>query len=90
MIELPLSTHLIDVVIAGVFLEGVALAAYRAFTGRGVGIAELVTFLGAGLALLVAIRLALRGAPWLLGAGALSAALVLHVWHLVQRWNKNG
>ena len=87
---MSLSTRLIDAIIAGVVIEGVALVAYRGFTGRGVRISELATFLGAGLALLVALRLALSGAPRAAGGGALLAALALHVWHVVQHWNKKG
>ncbi len=35
----------------------------------------------------------MNGADFLViggGVAGLSAALVLHVWHLAQRWNKNG
>ena len=87
---MSLSTRLIDAIIAGVVSEGLVLAAYRGFTGRGVRISELATFLGAGLALLVALRLTLSGASWVAGAGALFAALALHVWHVAQHWNRNG
>jgi hypothetical protein len=90
VIALTLSTRLIDAIIAGVVIEGVALAAYRGLTGRGVRIPEAVTFLGAGLALLIALRLALSGAPRAAGGGALLAALELHVWHVAQHWNTEG
>ena len=87
---MSLSTRLIDAIIAGVVIEGVALVAYRGFTGRGVRISELATFLGAGLALLVALRLALSGAPRATGGVAQLAALALHVWHVLQHWSKYG
>jgi hypothetical protein len=81
---------LVDAIIAGVIVEGVALAAYRRRTGRGMPVRELASFLGAGLALLVALRTGSgpRGAGGtLVFAGAMAVGLACHVWHLAQRWD---
>jgi hypothetical protein len=51
---------------------------------------ELASFLGAGLALLVALRTGSgpRGAGGtLVFAGAMAVGLACHVWHLAQRWD---
>ena len=90
MTALLASPRLVEAVIAAVLVEGAALVAYRRRTGRGVPVREVVSFLGAGLALLLAIRAV--GAPGTpagqgLFAIAMAAALGFHVWHLAQRWD---
>lgn len=83
--------RLLELIIAGVVLEGVLLCLYRRRTGRGMPTAEVVAFLGAGLALLVAARAAVAstatGAQTLVFAAAMAAALGCHVWHVRQRWD---
>lgn len=83
--------RLLELIIVGVVLEGVALCAYRRRTGRGMRVPEVAAFLGAGLALLVAARSAVAptasGAQTLAFAGAMAVALGCHVWHLAQRWD---
>lgn len=83
--------RLLELIIAGVVLEGVLLCLYRRRTGRGVPVPEVLTFLGAGLALLVAARTAVAptasGAQTLGFAAAMGAGLACHVWHLAQRWD---
>lgn len=94
MIGLLASPRFVALVMVGVVVEGVVLALYRRRTGRGVPIPEVVSFLGAGLALLGALLVALegRGTPASAAgqgtfAAAMAAALGCHVWHLRQRWN---
>lgn len=73
------------VVLALIFLEGLALFAQHRRTGRGPTPALLLTFLGAGFALIVALYFHRRAEHAPLGfALAMFAALVLHVWHVVQ------
>jgi len=79
---------LIDCVLGATVAEAAVLAAFRAATGRGVALRELAAFLGAGLALLTAVRAAMAGASIAVLAGPLLAALVLHVWLLAQRWHR--
>jgi hypothetical protein len=81
---------LVDAIIGGVIVEGVALAAYRRRTGRGMPVREVTSFLGAGLALLVALRTAAgprTGAATLVFAVAMAVGLACHVWHVAQRWD---
>ncbi len=79
---------LIDWVLGATVAEAAILAALRAATGRGVALRELAAFLGAGIALLVAVRWAMAGASIVLLAVPLLAALVLHLWLLAQRWHR--
>ena len=82
------TVRLLDVVIGLLVLELLGLAAYRAATGRGMRPTELTAFLGAGLAMAVALRVTLAGgrAEWF--AAAMAASLVLHLWHVAQRWHR--
>ena len=83
--------RLLELVMAGVVVEGLLLVAYRRRTGRGMPAREVVAFLGAGLALLGAARatVAASATPGqtLAIAAAMAAALACHVWHVVQRWD---
>lgn len=85
---MPDFARLLDAVIAATLAEGVALAAYRAATGRGLEYRELVAFLGAGASLLVAMRLAVSEAPFVAFGAAMLAALALHAWFVAQRWRR--
>lgn len=85
---LVITPRLIDAILLGVLAEAVALAIYRRRTGRGMPVRELVSFLAAGAALLLATRVAVSAAaprpvPF---AAAMAAGLVCHLWHLRQRW----
>jgi hypothetical protein len=79
---------LIDWVIIATAVEAIALIGLRAVTQRGVHTRELIAFLGAGLALLLAVRLAMAGASVAQLALPLLAALGLHIWLLAQRWQR--
>lgn len=77
-------TTAIDLILAGMILEGFCLAAWHRWTGRFVGPRKFLPNLASGMALLLAMRLALAGA-WSLAAVALLAAGVAHVLDLLQR-----
>lgn len=83
-----LTLRFLDVVIALLVAEWLGLAVYRAATGRGMRPAEVTAFLGAGLAMTLALRVTLAGgrAEWF--AAAMAASLVLHLWHVAQRWHR--
>ena len=94
MIGFVASPRFVALGMVGVGVEGAALLLYRRRTGRGVPVREVVSFLGAGLALLAALLVALGagGGPAAAAgqgafAGAMAAALGCHVWHLAQRWD---
>ncbi len=77
---------LVDLVLAIVVLEAVALGVFWRRTGRGVPPARLLPFLAAGAALLLALRGALTGAgpAWI--AAWLAVAGLAHLWDLKGRW----
>ena len=83
------SPRFLDLVTLGVLVEAAALVAYRRRTGRGMRASEVASFLGAGLALLLAMRVLAAGAGGARGRGAfaaaMAAALACHVWHVAQR-----
>ncbi|MDX2308658.1 MAG: hypothetical protein NW216_10500 [Hyphomicrobium sp.] len=80
------SGQIADVVIAVMVIEALALAAWRLRTGRGPGLFPVATNLLAGVALLIALRLALMGTHWLPIALALLGAFVFHLADLRARW----
>ncbi len=84
------SPRLVDLIIVGVIVEGGALALYRRRTGRGMPVREVIAFLGAGLALLLALRATMDQGGGRNGAGfalAMAVGLAFHVWHVAQQWD---
>jgi len=81
------SGRLVDVVLGGMAIEALALIALRRATGHGIGTLDLCVNLGAGAALMLAVRSALTGA---IGAVALwlCVALGAHVADLARRWRR--
>jgi hypothetical protein len=77
---------LIDLVMAGVLMEGLALAWWHRRTGAGLAPLELACMLGAGLFLMVALRLSLAGAHPAWAWFGLAASGVLHAIDL--RWRQ--
>lgn len=74
-------------------VEAVALVAYRRRTGRGVPVPAVASFLGAGIAFVLALRLSASGAPRdgsaaTAFAGVMLVALALHFWHLRTLWHR--
>ena len=80
--------HLIDLVIALTLLEVAGLAVYYRHTGRGLAPAEFLPMLGAGLALMLAVRAGVSGAGWVWVATGLSVAGLAHVADMRRRWNR--
>ena len=79
------SGRLVDLVLAGMLLEGVGLLFYRSRTGRGVAPLELITNLAAGAALVLALRGALVG-PMGSVPVFLVLSLIAHLANLRERW----
>ena len=77
---------LVDLVIAVLALETIVLTAYHVMTGKGISPRRLLPMLGAGLFLIVAVRLALTGA----GLAAIGLCLMLaglaHAADVALRW----
>jgi hypothetical protein len=84
--ELFAGGRIVDLVLAIMLVEAVALAAYHRRTRRGLAPAAVVLNLAAGAALLLALRGALVGAGWGWIALALAGALAAHLADLRQRW----
>lgn len=78
--------RIVDLILALVVAEALALAVYHRVTGRGIPILDLLANLAAGACLMLALRAALVGAApgWI--ALALIAALVAHGADLFRRW----
>ena len=88
VLALSASPRFLDAVIALVVAELAALVIYRRLRRRGMPIGEVVAFLGAGLALLVALRSRAQTGSGLAFGAAMTVALVCHVWHVRQRWQR--
>ncbi len=86
MNEFITSGRAIDLILAMVVVEALALLAYRRITGRGIAAPDLIANLLAGAGLMLALRGALAGAGWPWIAVCMSAALLAHLADLWRRW----
>jgi hypothetical protein len=75
-------------ILAAMLIELFALIWLRRRIGHGPGVAELVTGLGAGASLLLALRASLTGTQWRYIAVWLIVALAAHVADLTLRWRR--
>jgi len=90
MAELFATGRIVDWILGLMLLELAVLTLLRRTTRRGLSAIELIVALGAGAALLAALRTALLGEPWQRIAPWLLAALVAHLIDLSFRWNPHG
>lgn len=77
----------VDGILALMLLEAAVLLIIGRTSRRGLPPLQLMVNLGAGAALLLALRAALLGAPWQHISLWLIAALIAHVIDLHYRWN---
>jgi hypothetical protein len=80
------SAHLVDLILAIVAAEMLAIALYWQLARRGIAPRQLLPNLLAGAFLLLALRLALSGYSWPCYAACLAASGVANVVDLRQRW----
>lgn len=80
------SAHLADVALIALLVEAVVLTVYRAHTGRGPGVREILSVLLPGACLLLAMRSALASAGTQVVGFFLFAALLTHAADLRRRW----
>lgn len=80
------TTQLIDAIIVLVILEAIGLTVFRRANGRGMPTREIVSFLGAGAGLLIAFRVLISDGSFMWFAVAMLVSLVMHFWHVKQRW----
>ena len=86
MAELFASGRVVDLIVAGMVLEGVGLVAYHRATGRGIAPGRVLPNLVSGGFLLLAVRAALGGAWWGWVSLCLLAALIGHLEDLRRAW----
>jgi hypothetical protein len=79
------SGHVADVVLAVMLIEAIVLITLFNKNKSGIAPSRVVASLGAGVALVLALRAALTGAGWPWIALALSAAFVAHLADLYWR-----
>ena len=77
---------IIDAILALMLIEAVVLATHYRRHGRGLPWPELVVNLGAGAALMLALRSALTTAAWGWTALFMGLALIAHLADLRTRW----
>ena len=80
------SAHLVDLILAIVAGEMLAIMLYWQFSRRGIAPRQLLPNVLAGAFLLLALRLALSGYSWPWYAACLAASGVANVADLRQRW----
>ncbi len=88
MSELFASGRIVDLVIALVAIEALAILMWKAKSGRGPAAAPFVCNLLSGAFLLLGLRNALANAAWPWIALCLIAALAAHVADLIGRWER--
>ncbi|MFD1303867.1 hypothetical protein ACFQ4G_20075 [Methylobacterium marchantiae] len=85
MADLFASGRIIDLILALVALETLGLVAWHVHTGRGAALRPLLCTLVSGAALMLAVRTALTGAPWIATACCLAVSLLAHLGDLFIR-----
>jgi hypothetical protein len=88
MADLFASGRLIDLILIVVVLEAALLIFYWRYTGRGIAPADLLPNLCAGAFLLLALRVTLAGAGWMIASGCLAAAGLAHLIDVYRRWRR--
>ncbi len=86
MADFVASGRIIDVIVAMMLVEAIALYAVHRRTGRGIAPPDILINLAAGASLMLAVRAALTGAGtgWLLLC--LGVSLCAHIGDLGRRW----
>lgn len=85
MAELFASGRVIDCILGLMLLELLAMVWWRHRSGHGLALTEALATLGAGAALLLALRAALAGSGWQQPAMWLLVALGAHVADIIMR-----
>lgn len=90
MTEQAFQPWMIDVVLVAFLAEGLALAGYRAMTGRGLTYTAVAANLLSGAMIVLAIRALLSGAGLGVIAGCLLGSFAAHLWDLWLRFKQSG
>jgi hypothetical protein len=86
MLDFFTGIHTVDLVLAIVAIELVAITTYWRASGRGIGPSQLLPNLFAGALLLLALRFALSACSWPWYTACLALAGIANVADLRQRW----
>lgn len=86
MSDLLASGTFLDVVLACMLVELIALLLLRRRGRRGPTMIDLLPGLAAGALLVLAMRTVWVGGHWIIAAGLLCASLSAHSFDLVRRW----
>lgn len=86
MVEFFGSGRIVDLVLAVMVVEALALGLYFRHTSSGISFTDLLINLASGTCLLFALRAALTGQSWTWVAVALVASLIGHLLDLSRRW----
>jgi len=88
MADLFASGRLVDFILIVVALEAALLMFYWRYARRGIAPGDLLPNLCAGAFLLLALRLTLSGAGWMLASFCLAAAGMAHLFDISRRWRR--
>ena len=86
--ELISSGRIVDYMLGFVVLEVLALLTIRRLRGTGIATLPLLTNIGAGCSLMLALRADLTGSGWGIVAVFLVLSLVFHISDLSLRWRE--
>ena len=86
MADLFANGRFVDLVLAVVIIEAAVLLLYWRLAKRGIAPGDLLPNLCAGAFLLLALRVTLAEAGWMLACGCLAAAGVAHLVDVSRRW----
>lgn len=86
--QLVTTGRIVDLILVLILVEILAILIFRRLTGGGIAALPLLTNVGAGGSLVLALRAALTGAGWSWVAAFLVVGLVFHVLDLALRWHR--
>lgn len=86
MSELFADGWIVDLVIAFVLAEAVALTVYWLWKKRGVAPADFLPGMASGALMLLALRVVLAGSGWIMPTLCLTAAGAAHLIDISRRW----
>jgi hypothetical protein len=86
--QLIATGRIVDLMLVCVIAEILIIVIYWKRTGRGIATRPLLLNAGAGISLMLSLRVCLTDGDWTWVAVFLLAALVFHVADLGQRWSR--
>jgi hypothetical protein len=84
--DLILSGRIVDLMLALIVIEIIAIMALRRARGGAIATGPLLINIGAGASIMLALRASLTDSGWPWIAAFLLASLLFHAADLVQRW----